>query len=122
MCKRSSDSHSGWDPIRLGALDVYNDHPGSLHADQLAEAVKLAETVTRRVLEIQADAEDELASELANPETLRAQVHQASGMLSARFDISVDAALLRLRAHAYSTERPINDVAGDVIARRLNIE
>ena len=43
-------------------------------------------------------------------------------MLSARFDISVDEALLRLRAHAFATERPINDVARDVVARRLNIE
>jgi hypothetical protein len=109
-------------PIRLGAMDVYNDRPGPLRADQLAEAVKLADVVTRRVLELQADAEsDALPSALATPETLRAQVHQASGMLSARFDISVDAALLRIRAHAYSTERPINDVARDVVTRRLNI-
>jgi hypothetical protein len=110
-------------PIRLGALDVYNDRPGDLRADQVAEAVHLAEVVTRRVLELQAGADsDSPADELASPESLRAHVHQASGMLSARYDISVDAALLRLRAHAYATERPINDVARDVVARRLNIE
>jgi len=109
--------------IRLGALDIYNDHPGDLRPDQFAEAMKLAGVVTRRVLELQADAEPgSLASELATPGTLRASVHQASGMLSARLDIPVDAALLRLRAHAFSTERPINEVAQDVIARRLNID
>ena len=43
-------------------------------------------------------------------------------MLSARFDISVDEALLRIRAHAFAAERPINDVAREVVARRLNIE
>jgi hypothetical protein len=109
--------------IRLGALDIYKDHPGDLNAGQLAEAVSLAEVVTRRVLDLQAHTEaGTLASELADPETLRASVHQASGMLSARYGISIDAALLRLRAHAFSVERPVNDVARDVVARRLNIE
>jgi hypothetical protein len=109
--------------IQLGALDLYNDHPGLLGAMQFAEAVKLATVVTRRVLDLQADAAPgALASELAGSETLRASVHQASGMLSARFGITVDAALLRLRAYAFSSERPVNDVARDVIERRLNIE
>ena len=108
--------------IQLGALDVYNDRPGDLRAEQIAEAMKLAAVVTRKVLELQADAvPGALAPELATADTLRAQVHQASGMLSARFDISVEDALLRLRAHAFAVQRPINDVARDVVARRLNI-
>jgi hypothetical protein len=109
--------------VQLGALDVYNDHPGNLRDDQIAEAVNLAGVLTRKVLDFQAGADvDSLAAELATPETLRAHVHQASGMLSARFGITVDAAMLRLRAHAFSTERPINDVAREVVSRRLNIE
>ncbi len=108
--------------IRLGALDLYNDHPGALRADQLAEAVNLAGVVTRKVLDLQAEAEPGvLAAQLAGSDTLRAPVHQASGMLSARYDIGVDEAFLRLRAYAFSAERPINDVARDVVARRLNI-
>jgi len=108
--------------VQLGALDIYNDHPGDLRPDQLAEAVNLASVVTRKVLDLQAEAAPgSLASELATLETLRAPVHQASGMISARFEISVDAALLRLRAHAFAVERPINDVARDVVAGRLNI-
>jgi hypothetical protein len=109
--------------IRLGALDVYNDFPGDLLPAQLADAVDLAGVVTRRVLDLQAEAEPgALPSELDSPETLRAQVHQASGMLSARLDISVEAALLRIRAYAFATERAINDVARDVVARRFNIK
>jgi hypothetical protein len=108
--------------IRLGALDLYNDQPGALEAGQMAEAVKLAAVVTRKVLELQADAApDSLAAELGTPDTLRASVHQASGMLSARFNIDVDEALLRLRAYSYAAERPINEVARDVVARRLDI-
>jgi len=109
--------------IRLGALDVYNDYPGELRPGQVIEAVALALTVTHRVLSLQADAmPGSLATELATPQALRAIVHQASGVLSARADIPVDAALLRLRAHAFATERPIDDVARDVVAHGLNIE
>jgi hypothetical protein len=109
--------------IRLGALDLYNDRPGPLDAGQMAEAVKLAGVLTRRVLDFQADAApDSLAAELGTPDTLRASVHQASGMLSARFNIGVDEALLRLRAFSYAEGRPINDVAREVVTRQLNIE
>jgi ANTAR domain len=109
--------------IRFGALDLYNDHPGDLRVEQRDEAVKLAGVLTLKVLELQATADPgDLASELATPEALRASVHQASGMLSARFGISVDEALLQLRAHAFTSGRPINDIARDVVARRLNIE
>jgi hypothetical protein len=109
--------------IRLGALDLYNDRPGALGAEQMSEALNLATVVTRKVLELQAAAApDSLANELSSPDTLRASVHQASGMLSARFNIDVDEALLRLRAYSYAAERPINEVARDVVARRLNVE
>ncbi len=109
--------------IQLGALDIYNDHPGDLRAEQVAEAVHLAGIVTRKVLDLQAEADPgSLASELATPGTLRAQVHQASGMLAARYEISVDAALLRMRAYAFATERRIDDVARDVVASQLKIE
>ncbi len=89
----------------------------------MAEAVNLAGVVTRKVLELQADAEPgALATELDRPDTLRASVHQASWMLSARFDIDVDEALLRLRAYAFATDSPITDVARDLLAHRLNVE
>jgi hypothetical protein len=109
--------------VRLGALDIYNDHPGALRVEQIAEAVNLAGVVTRKVLELQADADPgALATELAGADKLRASVHQASGMLSARYDIGVDEALLRIRAYAFAAERPINDVAREVVDHRLNIQ
>jgi hypothetical protein len=49
----------------------------------------------------------------------RAEVHQATGMVSVQAVLSLAEALLLLRAHAYSTERPILDVARDVLARIL---
>ncbi|MDJ0340384.1 ANTAR domain-containing protein [Streptomyces sp. H10-C2] len=41
----------------------------------------------------------------------RAEVHQAAGILSVRLDVPLPEALVRLRAHAYTSDRPILDVA-----------
>jgi len=46
-------------------------------------------------------------------------VHQATGMVSAQLGITVDDAFLLLRAHAYVVERGLEDVARDVVGRRL---
>jgi hypothetical protein len=54
-----------------------------------------------------------------DPET--AVVHQATGMIMARFDISVDAAAEWLRENARAARRPVSDVARDVVAHRLDL-
>jgi len=49
-------------------------------------------------------------------------VHQATGMISVQLEVSLAEALVRLRAHAYANDRPLNEVAADVVARRLRLE
>ncbi|MEU3464924.1 ANTAR domain-containing protein [Streptomyces sp. NPDC006733] len=49
----------------------------------------------------------------------RAEVHQAAGISSVRLDVPLPEALVRLRAYAYAAERPILDVARDIISNRL---
>ncbi|MCZ4117864.1 ANTAR domain-containing protein [Streptomyces sp. H39-S7] len=49
----------------------------------------------------------------------RAEVHQAAGISSLRLDVPLPEALVRLRAYAYAAERPILDVARDIIGNRL---
>ena len=48
-------------------------------------------------------------------------VHNAAGIVSVQEGISVTDALIRLRAFAYSHDRLLDDVAQDVIARRLRL-
>ena len=48
------------------------------------------------------------------------EVHQASGMVSVQANVSLSDALLLLRAHAFTQDRPIADVARDVVERRLS--
>ncbi|GAB2771109.1 GAF and ANTAR domain-containing protein [Streptomyces daliensis] len=51
----------------------------------------------------------------------RAEVHQATGMLSEQLNVSLATALDRLRAHAFATNRPITEVAHDLVTRRLRL-
>ncbi|MCC5953334.1 MAG: GAF and ANTAR domain-containing protein [Acidimicrobiia bacterium] len=109
--------------VNLGALDVYLDHPGDLRTDQVSDAVVMAGVISRTVLALQADAAPgELPPLLDATVHHRAVVHQASGMVSAQLDIDVADALVRIRAHAYTSNRPVNDVAHDIVDRRLRLD
>ena len=109
--------------VNLGALDLYLEHPGDLRADQVRDAVVMAEVISNTVLALQADAAPgELPALLDATMDHRAIVHQASGMLSAQLDIDVTDALVRIRAHAYTSNRPVNDVAHDIVDHRLRLE
>lgn len=109
--------------IRLGALDLHCHEPGDLRAEQYDDARIVSEMVTFALLDLQAAAATgALAPALERAETLRIEVHQASGIVAAQLDVPVGDALVRLRARAYADGRPVNDVACDVIARRLRIE
>ncbi len=52
----------------------------------------------------------------------RAEVHQATGMITEQAGVSAAEALARLRAAAFAAERPIEDLALDVLARRYRFE
>ena len=55
-------------------------------------------------------------------QSYHAVVHQATGMVKAQLNVGIAEALVRLRAYAYAAERPIEDVARDVVGRRLRFD
>jgi len=108
--------------VRLGALNLYRDGPGPLSGEQHADALVLADVAARWVLEAQAGASlGAVAEELEAGADFHYVVHNAAGMVSVQEGISVTEALIRLRAFAFSHDRPLADVAGDVVARRLRL-
>jgi GAF domain-containing protein len=109
--------------VRLGALNLYRDSPGPLSGDQHADALVVADVMARWVLEAQAGAPAEaIARELEIGADFHYVVHNAAGMVSVQLGISVAEALIRLRAFAFSSDRLVADVAGDVVARRLRLD
>jgi len=108
--------------VRLGALDLYRDRPGDLSSDQHADALVLADLTARWVLDAQAGAPSGVVAEqLEAGADFHFAVHNAAGIVSVQEGISVTDALIRLRAFAYSHDRLLDDVAQDVIARRLRL-
>ncbi|MGX1912594.1 ANTAR domain-containing protein [Streptomyces phaeochromogenes] len=110
--------------IRVGVLTVLCDGDRTMSVQQSMDATALAAALTGALLN-----GDGRGSRnggpvpglfLGRPTGLhRAAVHQATGMISVQLGVTMEEALLRLRAHAYSSERPLGEVADDVVARRL---
>ena len=108
--------------MRLGALNLYRDRTGTLSDEQHADALVIADITAHWVLEAQAGAvAGAVAGELELGADFHFTVHNAAGIVSVQESISVADALIRIRAHAFSSDRLINDVADDVIAHRLRI-
>jgi hypothetical protein len=109
--------------VRLGALNLYRNRPGPLSDDQHADALVMADVAARWVLDVQADAPAGLlAGELEAGADFHFVVQNAAGMVSVQLGVSVTEALIRLRAYAFGHDRPLGDVARDVVARALRLE
>jgi hypothetical protein len=113
--------------IRAGALGLYRARPGPLTGSQLGDALVFAETATLLLLEEHDEAaggRNPAAGPAGQPVSLalhRAEIDQATGMLTEQLGTGIAEALLRLRAYAYAHDRRLADVAGDIVARRLRL-
>ncbi|MDX3385385.1 GAF and ANTAR domain-containing protein [Streptomyces niveiscabiei] len=115
--------------IRVGVLTVLCDGNRRLSEQQYADATALTAALTGAFLNGAPPREGrngDVPGSGGFPEwpsgLHRAAVHQATGMVSVQLGVSMDIALLRLRAHAYASGRPLGEVAQDVVARRLRFD
>lgn len=125
--------------MRLGTLDLHRATVGVLSRDQLADAVVLAGLATEIVLHLLDPDGRDHDTEVGEPGAgedatgmagttlgwlpgVHAEVHQASGMVSGREGIGVDQALLRIRAHAFAQDEPIEQVARRIVDRDLVLD
>jgi hypothetical protein len=105
--------------IRLGILDVYRELSGSLSPDELKDALAFADAVLVLTIDAHVGIADRLVHLGGSVGERHMDVHRAAGMVSEQLDISVADALVRLRAYAFSNDRPLNDVAVEVVSRRM---
>jgi hypothetical protein len=109
--------------VRLGALNLYRDQPGPLTDHQHADALVMADIAAQAVLVLQADTPPgKLAVALDASADFHFVVHQAAGMVAAQLDVSVAHALIRMRAYAFGNNRPLTEVAHEVVARELRFD
>ncbi|MFS8096975.1 GAF and ANTAR domain-containing protein [Lentzea alba] len=106
--------------IGIGAVDLYRRRPGWLTRDELAVALEVVDMVAAVLLGVllgEVDDTDGLRGVLSPG---REQVHQATGMLIAAFNISAEEALARLRGYAFVVDRSLDEVAKDIVSRKLS--
>jgi ANTAR domain len=131
--------------IRVGVMDLYRRLPGQLSARQLGDSLMLADAATVFLLDRQdrdgragtldgdgrASADgfpdgDGMAGPGPGGQPLdlglhRAEIDQATGMLTEQLGVSIDEAFVRLRAYAYAHDRRLADVARDLVSRALRL-
>jgi ANTAR domain len=111
--------------IRAGTLGLYRDQPGSLTNFQLGDALTFADTATLLMLDGQGQAAGDPGTgpggQPAGLALHRAEIDQATGMLTEQLGVDMADAFVRMRAYAYVNDLRLTDVARDIIARRLRL-
>ena len=112
----------------MGALDLFRNRPGSLVGEEFSGAFVAAELAGLPLLDL---LDADMAAAVGDPDSnawaelsalSRAEVSQATGMLVVQLEVEPAEALVRLRAHAYSTGRSATEVARDIVDRRLRLD
>ena len=107
--------------ISVGALDLYRDLPGNLTAGQLSAALTAADAAAVALLHLGVGQAGSFADDADGRAAYQMQVHQASGMVKVQAGVTIEEALLMLRAYAFAAGRPVAEVARDVVERRLRL-
>jgi len=115
--------------IRSGAMGLYRGSPGPLSGPRLGDCLLLADAATVLLLD-SVDYGDTPAADgsavrrdgaPSGPVAHRAEIDQATGMLTVQLGVGAAEAFVRLRAYAYAQDRRLADVARDIVTRRLRL-
>lgn len=108
--------------VKVGVLTVYNDAEGDLTRRQNDDGLALSAILAETILSIQEAAPaGSLAPGLDAAVSYRAEVFQASGMVSVQLHITPADALLRIRAYAFAHGLTAGVVSSDIVAGRLHL-
>lgn len=109
--------------ITAGVLTGYTHRVEQLDRQRISIGLRLADLALLGLLDVtsgmQNDAVAVQSDQLDVASILRADVHQAAGMVMIQAGLPIEHALARLRARAYSSGRSLSEVAVDVLQRRL---
>jgi hypothetical protein len=117
-------------PLRLGAaslgvLTLYRAETGSLDGRDLSRAVRLADTAAAALLDLMVNVPPDntlTGQDGREAEFYRAEIYQAAGMVKEQLGVTIEVAMLRLRAYAFASGRPTGEVAHDIVNRQIRLE
>lgn len=114
-------------PLRIGAanlgvLTAYRTTSGPLTSDQFTYGLVLATFAGAEIVR-SLSGQPELADQAIDPISYdQSTVQFAVGMIAERFSISIVDALVRLRAHAFTRELTITEVARMIVGGRIVLD
>jgi hypothetical protein len=109
-------------PVRLGTLTLHRTAPGALSPDQINQTRALAGAAALLLtLQDRGDGVGAVPWAVGDGSRFRAEVHQAVGVMMVQCDVDATDAFAVLCAHAYATGRPMEEIAGEVVTRRLRL-
>lgn len=105
--------------IPFGIVEFYGRSRGPLDDLQLATALLLVDDLVRVVLDdLAGNGQPTTTTGSSAPLFGRADLVQATALISDQLGTSIPDALAQLRTHAFTERRSITEIAGDVLARR----
>jgi hypothetical protein len=106
--------------VCVGALDIYRPRSGSLPPDVVTSALAFADLAMDMLVGSRGAAyADADVAEIVSP---RLEVYQAQGMVAVDVGVSLTTAMALLRAHAFTSGRPLVEIAREVLDGRLRLE
>jgi GAF domain-containing protein len=107
----------------IGALNLFRNGAGPIPEDDLRAAQALADVATLSILQHRLHNDQQLVTgQLQHALNSRIAIEQAKGILAERTKVDVDEAFSLLRRYARNHNRPLSDVARDVIDGTLATE
>lgn len=111
-------------PLRVGAaslgvLELHRTTPGPLSTTHLADAFLLADAAANTIFD---DMHAVAPMTLPGVVDIQAVVHQATGFVAVELEVSLQEALMRIRAYAFAHQKTLSEVAKAVIERRLRLK
>jgi hypothetical protein len=107
----------------LGALEIFGAEPRSMTRQNIIDGIKLAQRISSILLGLPTDAiSSTQARNWMAPDLDRIRIHQASGMVAYMLNSTIEEALDRMRAHAFSNSLSLIEVANSIVSRDLVLE
>lgn len=107
----------------LGVLTVYRFRAGEPTAMEYTDGLILSSLATAELIRHQAGAGLDSGAGVFEPGLYdQSPLQIAAGMVAEALNISIVAALVRIRAQAFADEQPVNRIAQQIVARTLVLD
>ena len=104
---------------RFGLLTLFAEKPRALAPDEQERCLAFAGLATELLIDGPgASVDGHLDPDLVNALEFRTEVYQAQGMVMVQLDITLGAALARMRARAFSLGVELGQLSADIVAGR----